>query len=136
MTDTTSRGDVAEFQIAAANEDGTFTRVQRKSGVLRKGCAFIARTRPRRTSSQSTRSQVVVMWPPYGSRRHATGSVDACGRRRSRDRLIEARYWLGIVQSFGTIWIQVWPGESRTDSPAALVSVKTSKMSGRDHVTS
>jgi hypothetical protein len=45
-------------------------------------------------------------------------------------------YWLGIVQSFGTTWIQVCPGPSRTASPAALVSVKTSKMSGRDHVTS
>src|SRR6476661_2671892 len=44
-------------------------------------------------------------------------------------------YWLGIVQSFGTMWIQVCPGASRTASPAALVRVKTSKMSGRDHVT-
>jgi hypothetical protein len=55
-------------------------------------------------------------------------------RRDYTDR--DALYWLGIVQSFGTIWIQVWPGASRTDSPAALVSTKTSKMSGRVQVTS
>ena len=61
MRDTTLRGDIAEFQIAAAlsrqgkrllrplssasrydllidNQNGTFTRVQCKSGVLRNGC--------------------------------------------------------------------------------------------------
>ena len=63
MKDTTSRGDIAEFQVIAAlvrhgkrllrplssasrydllidNADGTFTRVQCKSGVLRKGCVL------------------------------------------------------------------------------------------------
>src|SRR5437016_9333491 len=63
MKNTTLRGDIAEFQIAAAlirhgnrllrplssasrydllidNEDGTFTRVQCKSGVLRNGCVL------------------------------------------------------------------------------------------------
>ena len=63
MKDTTSRGDIAELQIAAAlvrhgkrllrplssasrydllidNENGTFTRVQCKSGVLRNGCVL------------------------------------------------------------------------------------------------
>ena len=63
MKDTTSRGDIAEFQVVAAlvrqgkrllrplssasrydllidNADGTFTRVQCKSGVLRKGCVL------------------------------------------------------------------------------------------------
>ena len=63
MRDTTSRGDIAEFQVAAAlirqgkrllrplssasgydllidNQDGTFTRVQCKSGVLRNGCVL------------------------------------------------------------------------------------------------
>ena len=63
MRDTTTRGDVAELQIAAAlirhgkrllrplssasrydllidNEDGTFTRVQCKSGVRRNGCVL------------------------------------------------------------------------------------------------
>jgi len=63
MKHTTLRGDIAEFQIAAAlirhgnrllrplssasrydllidNEDGTFTRVQCKSGVLRNGCVL------------------------------------------------------------------------------------------------
>lgn len=61
MKDTTSRGDVTEMEVAAAlvrrghrllrplssatrydllidHEDGTFTRVQCKTGVLRKGC--------------------------------------------------------------------------------------------------
>jgi len=63
VKDTTSRGDIAEFQVVAAlvrqgkrllrplssasrydllidNADGTFTRVQCKSGVLRKGCVL------------------------------------------------------------------------------------------------
>jgi hypothetical protein len=63
VKDTTSRGDIAEFQVVAAlirqgkrllrplssasrydllidNEDGTFTWVQCKSGVLRKGCVL------------------------------------------------------------------------------------------------
>lgn len=63
MKDTTSRGDIAEFQVVAAlvrqgkrllrplssasrydllidNADGTFTRVQCKSGVLRDGCVL------------------------------------------------------------------------------------------------
>ncbi len=63
MKDTTSRGDIAELQIAAAlvrhgkrllrplssasrynllidNDNGTFTRVQCKSGVLRNGCVL------------------------------------------------------------------------------------------------
>jgi hypothetical protein len=63
VKDTTSRGDVAEFQVVAAlvrrgkrllrplssasrydllidNEDGTFTRVQCKSGVLRRRCVL------------------------------------------------------------------------------------------------
>ena len=63
MKDTTTRGDIAESQVAAAlirqgrkllrplssasrydllidNEDGTFTRIQCKSGVLRKGCVL------------------------------------------------------------------------------------------------
>ena len=63
VKDTTSRGDVTEFQVIAAlvrqgkrllrpissssrydllidNNDGTFTRVQCKSGVLRKGCVL------------------------------------------------------------------------------------------------
>jgi hypothetical protein len=63
VKDTTSRGDIAEFQVVAAlvrqgrrllrplssasrydllidNADGTFTRVQCKSGVLREGCVL------------------------------------------------------------------------------------------------
>jgi hypothetical protein len=63
LKDTTSRGDIAESQIAAAlmrrgkkllrpvssssrydllidNDDGTFTRIQCKSGVLRNGCVL------------------------------------------------------------------------------------------------
>jgi len=63
VKDTTSRGDIAELQIAAAlvrhgkrllrplssasrydllidNDNGTFTRVQCKSGVLRNGCVL------------------------------------------------------------------------------------------------
>ena len=128
VRDTTSRGDVAELQIAAAlirqgkrllrplssasrydllidNQDGTFTRVQCKSGVLRNGCVVF---RVYSVSGHDTRakgyvgqvdafgvycadtsatylvrskpSRAVVTWPRSGSRRHATGRVEACGR--------------------------------------------------------
>lgn len=87
MRDTTSRGDVAEFQIAAAlvrqgkrllrplssasrydllidNQDGTFTRVQCKSGVLRNGCVVF---RVYSVSGHNTRAKGYV------------GQVDAFG---------------------------------------------------------
>src|SRR5712691_5755889 len=34
-------------------------------------------------------------------------------------------YWLGMVQSFGTMWIHVWPGSRQTISPAELRRSKT-----------
>ena len=87
MRDTTSRGDIAEFQIAAAlirqgkrllrplssasrydllidNQDGTFTRVQCKSGVLRNGCVVF---RVYSVSGHDTRAKGYV------------GQVDAFG---------------------------------------------------------
>lgn len=87
VKDTTSRGDIAELQVAAAlartgkkllrplssatrydllidNEDGTFTRVQCKSGVLRNGCVLF---RLYSVSGHDPRPK------PYG------GAIDAFG---------------------------------------------------------
>jgi hypothetical protein len=87
VKDTTSRGDIAEMQVAAAlvragkkllrplssatrydllidNEDGTFTRVQCKSGVLRNGCVLF---RLYSMSGHDTRPK------PYGA------AIDAFG---------------------------------------------------------
>lgn len=87
MRDTTATGDVAEWQVAAAlvrqgrkllrplssatrydflidHEDGTFTRVQCKSGVLRNGCVVF---RMYSVSGHNTRS------------RGYSGQVDAFG---------------------------------------------------------
>lgn len=49
------------------------------------------------------------------------------------NRLVD--YSLGMAQSFGTMWIQVWPGESCTTSPCAFLKTYTSQMSGRVQVT-
>jgi len=87
VKDTTSRGDIAAFQVVAAlirqgkrllrplssasrydllidNADGTFTRIQCKSGVLRKGCVLF---RLYSVSGHDTRAK------PYD------GQVDAFG---------------------------------------------------------
>jgi len=87
VRDTTSRGDIAEFQVVAAlirqgrrllrplslasrydllidNADGTFTRIQCKSGVLRNGCVLF---RLYSVSGHDTRAK------PYD------GQVDAFG---------------------------------------------------------
>jgi hypothetical protein len=51
LKDTTSRGDIAEFQVVAArydllidNADGTFTRVQCKSDVFARAACYFACT--------------------------------------------------------------------------------------------
>ena len=104
MKNTTAQGDVTEWQVAAAlvrrgkrllrplssatrydllidEEDGTFTRVQCKTGVLRNGCVVF---RLYSVSGHDTRSKgyvgLVDAAPPphFGSRRLATVSGTAC----------------------------------------------------------